>query len=83
MLVKLTNDIPVVSEELMKQVDRILYHGGQRAKSHDLRFGQWLVNKIRIKYADDPSGMSGEQVTRILFSLENPELLEILEGYND
>ena len=60
----------------MKQVDRIFYHGPQRAKSHDLRFGQWLVNKIRTKYPDG-------DVQRILFSIENPELLELIKEYND
>ena len=42
-------EIPVVSEELMKQVDSIFAHGGQRAKSHDLRFGQYLVNMVYKK----------------------------------
>lgn len=68
-------EIPVVNEELMRQVDRIFYHGGQRAKSHDLRFGQWLVNMIRTKY---PNG----DVQGILFNLENPEILEMLRDYN-
>ena len=62
----------------MAQVDRIFYHGEQRAKSHDLRFGQWLVNKIYKEYNCDQSG-----VTRILFNLENPEILEMLKDYND
>ena len=69
-------DIPVVSEELMEQVDRIFAHGGSRAKSHDLRFGQWLVNKIYSQYPDG-------DVKRILFSMENPEMLELLREYND
>ena len=68
-------DIPYISDELMKQVDAIFAHGPQRAKSHDQRLGQWLVNKIRIKYPKaDPSKM--------LFNLENPELLEMLRDYN-
>lgn len=69
-------EIPYVSDELMEQIDKIFYHGAQRAKSHDQRLGQWLVNKIRIKYPDG-------DVERILFNLENPEILEMLEGYND
>lgn len=71
-------EIPVVSEELMKQVDRILYHGEQRAKSHDQRLGQWLSNKICLKYK-----CSREQAGHILFDLENPEILEMLRDYNE
>ncbi len=69
-------EIPVVSKELIEQVNRIFYHGERRAKSHDQRFGQWLVNKIRTKYPDG-------DVQRILFNLENPEILEMLRDYND
>ena len=69
-------EIPKVSDELMEQLDRMFYHGEQRAKSHDLRLGQWLVNKIRSKY---PTG----DVKRILFNMENPEILELLKEYND
>ena len=75
-ITKESKDIPYVSDELMKQVDRIFVHGAQRAKSHDQRFGQWLVNKIRMKY---PNG----NVEGILFNLENPEILEMLRDYND
>lgn len=69
-------EVPFVSDELMDQVDRIFYHGEQRAKSHDQRFGQWLINKIRTKYPNaDP--------THILFNMENPEILELVKDYND
>ena len=67
------NDIPVVSDEIM---DEIFAHGGQRAKSHDQRFGQWLVNKIR-------TNSDSEDIVRILFNIENPEMLEMLRDYND
>jgi len=70
------NEIPQVSDELMDQVNRIFYHGERRAKSHDLRFGQWLINNIRRKYPDG-------DVDRILFNMENPEILEMLRDYND
>lgn len=70
------NKIPYISDELMDKIDKILYHGEQRAKSHDQRFGQWLVNKIRIKY---PKG----DVERVLFNLENPEIYEMLKDYNN
>jgi len=72
----LSDIVPQVSDELMEQVDRIFYHGKQRAKSHDLRFGQWLVNNIRIKYPDC-------DVRRILFNMENDEFLELIKDYND
>jgi hypothetical protein len=82
-------DIPVVSKELMDQVDRIFAHGGQRAKSHDIRFGQWLVNKIRAKYTKQNEDGSktyipiSADIVRILFNLENPEFLELMRDYND
>jgi len=75
----MNREIPVVSEELMKQVYRIFYHGGQRAKSHDLRFGQYLLNQIAHKY----KCKSRADATRILFNLENPEILELIKDYNE
>ena len=70
------NEIPFVSDKLMEQIDKLFYHGSQRAKSHDQRLGQWLVNKIRTKYPNC-------NVERILFNLENPEILKMLRDYND
>ena len=72
----MSKEIPYISDKLIEQVNRIFYHGAQRAKSHDQRFGQWLVNKIRTKY---PNG----DVQGILFNLENPEIYEMLRDYND
>ena len=72
------SEIPFVSDELMEQVDRIFYHGVQRAKSHDQRFGQYLLNKIALKYQ-----CSREGATHILFNLENPEILEMVKDYNE
>ena len=68
-------EIPVVSDEIMEQVDKLLYHGGQRAKSHDMRLGQWLLNKIVKKYPRADVGT-------VLFNIENPEILEMLRDYN-
>lgn len=73
------HDIPYVSDELMEQIDRIFAHGPRRAKSHDLRFGQFLLNEVGRKYDCD----SREHAARILFNLENPEILEIIKHYND
>ena len=64
----------------MKQVDRIFAHGGQRAKSHDLRFGQYLINAIYKKYGD---GVKQLNIDGIIFNMENPEMLEMVRGYND
>jgi len=74
------NEIPFVSDELMEQVNRIFYHGEQRAKSHDLRFGQYLVNAIHKKYGN---GIDDLNVSGVLFNMENPELLELIKKYND
>jgi len=73
-------EIPFVSDELMEQIDRIFYHGEQRAKSHDLRFGQYLVNSIYKKYGNEIDDVN---VSGILFNMENPELLELIKKYND
>lgn len=69
-------EIPFVSDKIMEQIDRIFYHGEQRAKSHDLRFGQWIVIQILKKYP-------GCNVERVLFNMENPEFLELVKKYND
>ncbi len=81
----MSREIPCISDKLMKQVEAIFAHGPQRAKSHDQRLGQWLVNNIRDKYADECKGYvpDQEQVTRILFNMENQEIYEILRHYND
>jgi|APSaa5957512535_1039671.scaffolds.fasta_scaffold46053_4 hypothetical protein len=75
-------EIPRVSDELMEQVERIFSHGPSRAKNHDQRFGQWLVNKIRTKYTNY-GFMTQEQVTRVLFNLENQEIWDMIKDYND
>ena len=81
----MSREIPCISDKLMKQVEAIFAHGPQRAKSHDQRFGQWLVNKIRTQYSDECKGYTtpDEQITKILFNMENPELYELLRDYND
>ena len=37
----MAHNIPVISDELMAKVDSIFAHGGQRARTHDQRFGQF------------------------------------------
>jgi len=75
--------IPYISEEMMKSVERIFAHGPRRAKHHDQRLGQWLVNKIRTADGTNTEMLSHTQVTRILFNLENQELWDLLKGYNN
>ncbi len=70
--------IPFISDELMKYVDDIFSHGPSRARNHDLRLGQWLVNTIRRQY----QGASDQHIIRILFNLENQELWDLIKGYN-
>ena len=76
-------EIPYISEEMMDAVEKIFWHGPSRAKNHDQRLGQWLVNKIRTKYNCSSKGMDHAQVTRILFNLENQELWDLLKDYNE
>ena len=71
--------IPVISKELMEQVDRIFWHGDSRAKNHDLRFGQYLLNAIAHKYNLKDRG----EATHLLFNLENQEVYDLIKGYND
>ena len=57
-----------------------------RAKSHDQRKGQWLINKIRFnnpKYCRDGRTPSAEQIERILFNIENVEFDKYMSDYND
>ena len=70
--------IPYISEEMMESVERIFFHGESRAKNHDLRLGQWLINKLNFKYNCDNS----VDATRVLFNLENQELWDLLKDYN-
>ena len=70
--------IPYISEEMMASVEAIFEHGHSRAKNHDLRLGQWLVNKIHTTY--DVRDKGG--VVRVLFNLENQELWDLLKDYN-
>jgi len=72
-------DIPYISEEMMASVERIFAHGKSRAKNHDQRLGQWLVNKIYQEHGCD----SSECLRRFLSSVENQELWDILKGYNE
>lgn len=71
-------DIPRISDEMMEWVESIFEHGESRAKNHDLRFGQWIVNEIRRKDSLDHA-----TVTRRLFNMENQELWDLMKGYND
>lgn len=72
-------DIPYISDKMIADVERIFAHGPRRAKSHDLRFGQWICNKIYEKYP----GADQAGVCRMLFNLENQELWDLMKGYND
>jgi hypothetical protein len=83
-------EIPYVSEELMKKVEAIFYHGPKRAKNHDQRFGQYLINKIRTseKYSKGynkacKSGHEKEFIEMVLWNIENPDLLELIKDYNN
>lgn len=93
----MNKEIPCVSDELMKQVNRIFYHGPQRAKSHDQRFGQWLINKIRQtkKYQEAMSEYTTKYKSKgylefekcwietFIWNVENPEIYEMLKDYNE
>jgi len=93
----MTSEIPVVSDEIIEQVNRIFAHGGQRAKSHDQRFGQYLINKIRetkeYKHIMDEyirkHTMEGyinfekNYIECKIWNMENPEFLELVKEYND
>lgn len=72
-------EIPYISEEMMKSVERIFWHGPRRAKHHDLRLGQWLLNAIHTKYGSN----SRADEARILFNLENQDVWDLLKGYNE
>lgn len=71
-------------EDLIDKVEKLFAHGHSRAKNHDQRLGQWIINKIRTKnWTQSNINMSDEQIVRILFNLENRELWELMRDYND
>ncbi len=85
----MAKEIPFVSDKLMEQVEQIFAHGPRRAKSHDQRFGQWLINKIRSsdkwKAAYDDAATKGSEkalIEMILWNMENPEMYEMIGDYN-
>jgi len=66
-----------------------------RAKSHDQRKGQWLINGIRENDPTNPSKEDYERfgefavnnaiyanIERKLFNMENPEFDKLMEDYN-
>ena len=66
-----------------------------RAKNHDQRKGQWLVNKIRADtnykynrafqdaYNEDNPDLSWKAlIEQLLFNMENREFDEYMEDYN-
>ena len=79
----MAKELPRISEELMAQVDRIFAHGPSRAKNHDQRFGQWLVNKIRTKDNKKYAHIDDLNIQGVIFNMENQEFLDYMEDYND
>jgi len=90
----LNKEIPFVSDKLMKQIDEIFAHGPQRAKSHDQRFGQWIINKIRSakdfpvtdwhKLGLDKAAMTEKAHVELrLWNMENDEFYDMVKDYND
>jgi len=73
-------EIPYISDKMIADVERIFEHGPSRAKNHDLRLGQWLVNKI---YSEICKGGDNDCVRRYLSGVENQELWDLLKGYNE
>ena len=77
-------DIPYISEEMMASVEALFEHGHSRAKNHDQRLGQWIVNMIRTEGMTKKNiTMDHATVTSILFNMENQELWDLMKGYND
>jgi hypothetical protein len=73
--------IPNISEEMMDAVEKIFFHGPSRAKNHDQRLGQYLLNKIHNEYGNHKTSRADE--ARILFNLENQEIWDLIKDYND
>lgn len=51
-----------------------------RARTHDLRKGQWLVHNIYNIYDSEPKR---EEITRRLLVMENDEFENIMNGYEE
>ena len=63
-----------------------------RAKSHDQRKGQWLINhirngidykKIKAESLDDMMNYEKRMIELRLWNMENGEFDKIMERYND
>lgn len=61
-----------------------------RAKTHDQRKGQWLINKIRQseKYHDSykdawDHGKEKQFIEMLIFNIENKEFDEFMSDYDD
>jgi hypothetical protein len=72
-------EIPRISDELIAWAEELFAHGPSRAKNHDQRFGQWIVNKIRTGHPE----CGPECVQRVLFNLENQEFWDLVKDYNE
>ncbi len=93
----MNKEIPFISDKLMEEVEKIFAHGPRRAKSHDQRFGQWIVNKIRSAKdfpqfdAKDYQEMGLNKVVNMqkalvemrLWNMENDKFYDMVKDYND
>ena len=76
--------IPRISDEMMEAVEKMFYHGESRARNHDSRLGQWIVNMIRTEGMTKKNiTMDHSTVCSILFNMENQELWDLMKGYNE
>ena len=69
--------------DIIEQVEKLFEHGHSRAKNHDQRLGQWIVNKIRTdNFSINHRTWSDADIVRHLFNIENREFLDLVGDYN-
>ena len=70
-------------EDIVEQVEKLFEHGHSRAKNHDQRMGQWIVNKIRTdNFSENHRDWSDSDIVHYLFNIENREFLDLVGDYN-
>ena len=54
-----------------------------RARTHDLRKGQWLHHNITNKYTINNFEYNREEIMRYILCMENEEFEKIMNGYEE
>lgn len=69
--------------DIIEQVEKLFEHGHSRARNHDMRLGQYIINKIRTdNFSENHRDWDDSSIVRYLFNIENREFLDLVADYN-